>query len=241
MTIQRRPPRRTASSLPPALPLLVGLLCLQACRRDTPPPAATAPPPAAPSSPAAPPAAIPAPPAAAVPWTPERVRELVLGVHLSIEKVVDDLTRKRDRAKILGECYGGESAGALAKTADVLPLLEQQITGPALPCYLASYFGCTIGEWIGRAGIAKVGPGFVPFTRSRVTIVEQTPERVVADVIEADINAVIDGEINRAEISEKIEATLKEKSRYTLTRDPGGTWRISDRQPSFNDWECRPR
>ena len=235
MTTQRRPPRRFRSSLPGALHLLAGLLCLQACRRDAPPPAASAPPPAAPT-PAAPPAAIPA-----APWTPERVRDFVLGVHLSIEKVIDELTRKRDRANIIGECYGGESAGALAKAADILPLLEKQITGPALPCYLASYFGCTIGEWIGRAGIAKVGPGFVPFTRSRVTIVEQTPERVVADVIEADLNSVIDGEINRAEISEKIEASLKEKSRYTLSRDSSGTWRISDRRPSFEDWECRAR
>ncbi len=194
--------------------------------------------------PAPPPPAAPGGSGGATPtasWTPERVRAFVLEVHLSIEKVVDDLTKKRDRSKIIGECFDGEPAGALAKTGEVLPLLEKKITGTALPCYLASYFGCTVGAWIGRAGMAKIGPGFVPFTRSRVTIVEQTPERVVADVIEADINVVIHGEIDRGQISEKTEATLKEKSRYTLTRGAAGVWRISDRQVSFDEWECRPR
>jgi hypothetical protein len=221
-------------TLPRTLPaaILAALVSLSCQRETTAAPTTTAPPAAAPT---------PAPAADKAPWTPERVRAFVLDTHLAIEKVVDDLTKKRDRKNIIGECYDSEPAGALGKAADILPILQKRITGPALPCYLASYFGCTIGPWVGRAGIAKVGPGFVPFSRSRVTIVEQTPDRVIADVIEADINAVIAGEINRDEISEKTEATLKEKSRYTLTRDPAGTWRISDRQVSFDDWECRPR
>ena len=31
------------------------------------------------------------------------------------------------------------------------------------------------------------------------------------------------------------------KSRYTLTRDDKGVWRIADRVPSFKEWECREK
>jgi hypothetical protein len=52
-------------------------------------------------------------------------------------------------------------------------------------------------------------------------------------------NDVIDGELNKEETGEQIEFAIH--PRYTLHRDARGVWRIADRQPTFRDWECRPR
>jgi hypothetical protein len=205
-------------------------------------------------------------------WTPDRVREFVLKAHLDIEKFSGELLLPRvtgkERQETMGTCFGDQPAFALAKTTVVLPRLRQYVTGRALQCYLSTYFGCTIGQWVASAGIALEGaPAMVPFTRSKVTILEQRLDRVVADVVEADRDDVnTHGVLRRPEpelfdpnepnrkyskeelraiqasrdYSEAEIAEYTEKSRYTLSRDAAGVWRISDRRPTWQ-WECRPR
>ncbi len=222
---------------------LVGLLSVVACRKSDPPLPASAPVSAPTQS-----ARIPAPAISVArqehdpPWTPDRVRTFVLGIHLEVHDFLRELFKKREPAVMLGSCFDTEGVRSLAKKADVLAFLEKRVTGPTLPCYVATYFGCTLGEWIGNAGVAlRGGSDFEPFTTSRVTIVEQTPDRVVADILEAQMELVIDGVLDREQLSEQELADMNNITRYVLSRDEAGVWRISDRQVTFELWECRPR
>lgn len=248
----------------PALALL-GLLSLLACRKSDPalpasgpartpfqsarvstpaPRPAPPPPPKQPTDPAAPVLPAAATPSARhdPPWTPDRVRTFVLGIHLATREFLGGLFKKREPSVMLGDCYDSEGVRSLAKKADILAFLEKRITDPALPCYVASYFGCTVGDWIGNAGVAvHGGSDLEPFTESRVTIVEQTPDRVVADILEAPMELVIDGVLDREQLGPGEEANINTISRYILSRDQAGVWRISDRQVTFELWECRPR
>ena len=57
---------------------------------------------------------------------------------------------------------------------------------------------------------------------------------------EAEFNMVMTGgNLDPAQADGKTEFLFK--SRYTLTRDAKGVWRISDRVPSFKEWECREK
>ncbi len=175
-------------------------------------------------------------------WTPDRVRTFVLGIHLETREFLVELHKKRSPEVMLGNCYDSEGVPALAKKSDILVFLEKRITDPALPCYVATYFGCTVGDWIGSAGVAiHGGSDLEPFTRSRVSIVEQTPDRVVADILEAPMELVIDGVLDREQLGPGEEANINTDSRYTLSRNDAGVWRISDRKVTFDAWECRPR
>jgi hypothetical protein len=185
------------------------------------------------------------------PWTPDEVRAFVLSVEHELEQVRKEVLVPGRPRRIAGECYGRQ-APALAKVSAIVPKLERFIGGPALSCYVATYFGCTVGSWIAEAGIVLEGaPDMKPFTRSKVTILEQSRERVVAEVVEAD-NVEVDshGVLRRneddvpeggsREYSDAELATFKQYSRYTLTLGADGIWRISDRKPTWR-WECRPR
>jgi hypothetical protein len=63
--------------------------------------------------------------------------------------------------------------------------------------------------------------------------------------VDLDDNAVTKEDGNhralRSRIWSPISSRSKEKSRYTLSRDAADVWRISDRQVSFSEWECRAR
>jgi hypothetical protein len=182
------------------------------------------------------------------PWTPARVRTFVLRAEAEMEKLQSlQFPEGWDRRAPLdvGTCHENPIAGVIGKSF-ALPRLQAVLSASALGCYTATYLGCTVGAWIGRSIDSEYGPGTKPFTRSKVTIVEQTPNRVVADVVEADSEEVFDGVI--AEWNDRIGklvpytdeelAQYKEVSRYTITLGADGVWRISDRKPPF-EWECR--
>jgi hypothetical protein len=182
-------------------------------------------------------------------WTPERVRTFVLNVEREMEKLealeYPDPPPKAPRPTV-GPCYG-ESVNGLVKTSLTLPRVREMVTGRAFSCYVATYLGCDNGEWIGESESSHYGPARKPFTRSKVTIVEQTPDRVVADIVEASSEEVTHGVIAEwndrlgkyIEYTDAEVAMYKDISRFTISRDAKSVWRISDRRPSF-DWECRP-
>ena len=224
------------------LRLALGMAALVGCRASVSKDVANSPPSERPSTAAAnvaprPKAAEKLVPDANPAWTPDRLRAFVLETTAIADKAAKKAYETFDEKQIAGECWG-DTAPRLVKAADVVPVLAQRLEGRALQCYLASYFGCRIGDWLARAGIDQFGPGAVPFTKSKVTIVEQAPDRVVADFVEAEaVDVKSNGELNREKVGDNI--AFKLKSRYVLTRDARGTWRISDRQPSFPSWECR--
>jgi hypothetical protein len=91
-----------------------------------------------------------------------------------------------------------------------------------------------------------------PFTHSKVTIIEQTAERVVADVTETTypqysscgnycagvpLSGHGDGVVRPFTDAEV--AAVKTSSRFTITLGTDGQWRITDRKPSF-EWACTP-
>jgi hypothetical protein len=175
-------------------------------------------------------------------WTPERVNSFVVEVDQAAQKLAYEVASKIAKdpeRKLLGSCYD-EPAADLGPASAIVPQLEQRLTGAALDCYLATYFGCRVGDRIASAGVAQHGPGGAPFRGAKVTLVEASADQVVADVDEADYNDVLDGgRLNKDETGDMTSFGIH--SRYTLSRDGAGTWRISDRKPSFKEWECRPR
>jgi hypothetical protein len=185
-------------------------------------------------------------------WTPTRVRSFVLEVEREMQ-TLERLQAPHDGrenlvpATVTGTCRGEPITEGI-EVAVAIPRIERFVSGKVLPCYVATYLGCTYGRWIARSFSSFYGPDMKPFTRSKVTIIEQTPDRVVADVVEAAMEAVTNGVIGEwdDEISKYVEPTdeelnvYKDVSRYTITRGSDGVWRISDRKPPFK-WECRPR
>jgi hypothetical protein len=164
-------------------------------------------------------------------WSPERVRGFLLGIQGLIDADIERARKTYKGSDEIGECYG-ESAIRYLKTAEVLPRLQTRLTGRALDCYVASYYGCQIGEWLAVAGVASNGPSHIVYPKSPVKVIQQSADRVVADVTEANYEALAQGSVGRRDQSH---------SRYTLTRDSQGVWRVSDRVPAFEQWECRPK
>lgn len=216
----------------PAFLAAVSLLTAPACtRRESPssPPRQGTAPPGPPPAPNLPHERLP-------PLTPDQIRDMLVTTEAAIIDRVGQFGRTF-RRQVVGTCYGGP-AYHLASVDEVVPWLKSRLTGKALDCYLASYFGCRIGDSIAIAGVALHGPNAVPHTTSAIAIVEQTPDRIVVDVAEAP------GEIVDRGILDTKEArtlTLTDRSRYTLVRSSQDPWRIADRVPSFKDWECRPQ
>jgi hypothetical protein len=211
--------------LRPAATLACLALLAGACEKQSSPALSPAPPQAR--------AASTHPPA----WTPERVREFVVDTEQLVYKLRSKQLEKHGGAQAKGECYG-EAAYPLGQISEIVPALETRLTGHALRCYLASYFGCRMGDSVASAGISLDGPRAVSFNESRTTILEQTADRIVAQMSEAPSDMVLLGKLTK-EADGKTEH--KHSSRYTLTRDAKGVWRISDRIPSFKEWECREK
>ena len=181
-----------------------------------------------------PPAVASAPPA----WTPERVRQFVVDTEELVFKQRNRALEKHQGDQASGECYG-KPAYPMGKASEIVPILESRLTGRALQCYLASFFGCRQGDSIASAGVSLDGPSAVPFYEAPAAILEQTADRIVAEVGEAEFNMVLQGKLDPKQADGKTE--FKHKSRYTLIRDAKDVWRISDRTPSFKAWECRER
>jgi hypothetical protein len=118
-------------------------------------------------------------------------------------------------------------------------VLETRFTGQALRGYLATFLGCRLGDSIASAGLSINPPVALTFQEAKAAIIEQTPDRVVAEVGEAEFNMIKKGKLDPDEADGKAE--FLHKSRYTLTRDANDVWRISDRVPSFKEWECREK
>ncbi|HVZ74865.1 MAG TPA: hypothetical protein VHJ20_20930 [Polyangia bacterium] len=178
-------------------------------------------------------------------WTPDRVRAFVVHVELEMEKLQNaqfpDHWHDHPSA-VPGTCLGGAIVGAVKK-AIALPKMQPLITGNAFACYVATFLGCDNGEWIAESNESLKEPDRKPFKRAKVKIIEQTADKVVADVAEAPSEIVSNGEALVPDsdpgqpISDAEVAKINDYSRYTITRGTDGVWRISDRKPSF-PWVC---
>jgi hypothetical protein len=174
-------------------------------------------------------------------WTSDRVRAFVLRVESEMDKLIDEQVAGRN-PHLDGTCVGYVIDHAIKKSV-ALPRVAGMITGKVLACYVASYLGCDAGAWIASSEGLSLVVKRKPFTLSKVTILEQTPDRVVADVVEADLGVLQKGvRVDRFTLRPLMADEVGElgttgKSRYTITRGKDGTWRISDRKPSF-EWLC---
>jgi hypothetical protein len=177
----------------------------------------------------------------AAPLTADEVRALLIEADDALERYTGELMLRVNNDTPSTLCYGRMLAKKWGRLSEVRAVVSKYATGPALQCYLASYFGCTIDEWVWRSGIAEDGVEFLPYEGSAVAIIEQTPDRVVADVFEASRYSLNSRhQVSREIHPDGILPEVKTKSRYTLTRDATGRWRIFDRKPNF-EWECRVR
>jgi hypothetical protein len=104
-------------------------------------------------------------------------------------KLLGKQLEKHMNAQAAGECYG-DSAFPVGLATEIVPVLETRLTGQALRCYLASYFGCRLGDSIASAGVSRAGIPAASFLEAKTAILEQTPDRIVAEVGEAEFNMV---------------------------------------------------
>jgi len=173
-------------------------------------------------------------------WTPDRVRAFVLRAEGEMQQLM--IEQLKAFKKFHGTCHGMEVYAGINKSI-AMSRIRAVMAGKALSCYVASYLGCSQGDWIIRGGQCTMVRR--PFTRSKVTIVEQTADRVVADVAEATYDDLdkfvagiaLDGDYELRPFTDAEVDAVKDSSRYTITRGSDGVWRISDRKPSFK-WLC---
>ena len=123
-------------------------------------------------------------PSAHEPMNADRLRAVVVEAHIGLRRHRSTISRTVSHDHVMGTCFADQPAAKSVSLTDARWSVDRFVTGPARQCYLASYFGCTIGDWVARAGLARSGPAFGPHYRSNVVIVEQTPNRVIADVSE---------------------------------------------------------
>ena len=139
----------------------------------------------------------------------------------------------------MGECYG-EPAYPMGKASEILPVLESRLTDKALRCYLASYFGCRLGDSIASAGVSLNVPIAAPFQEARATILDQNADRVVAEVGEAEFNMVPGGKLDPTQADGKSERILQIPL-HPCPRRQGRLAGFSYCAPSFKEWECREK
>lgn len=181
--------------------------------------------------------------------TPDRIRDLVLRVQREMDSMEEQEYRTAEKSRPpVARCHGQPVAVFIDKgqvMRRVRPLLEE----PALSCYVTTILGCDLGNVIGvDVPVDGRSPSEEkPFTLSKVTIVEQTADRVIADVEELGFEDVDNGvagdwtdEEPRPYTSKELEKWKLQTSRYTITKGVDGVWRVSDRKPPFA-WECKSR
>ncbi len=180
-------------------------------------------------------------------WTPELIRATVIHIEAAMEELQAleaPPVRHGKPIPIAGTCHG-EPLTSVIERSFAMSRARDLLSGKALSCYVANYLGCPVGPWIGKSASSYYTPEMKAFTRSKVTIVEQTEDRVVADVVEADTEQIYndvlgewdDANSKYVEFPDEVLARYTNVSRYTLTR-AGYVWRISDRKSPFK-WECR--
>jgi hypothetical protein len=158
-------------------------------------------------------------------WTPQRVRTFVVKVEHEMGRL----------ALAVGQSHllRGSAAWESWINKSIAPHMLARLEGEALVSYSDAY----LRSW---------GAEFRPFNRSKVTIIEQTADRVVADVTELYYENDFDGEakccmsdVHQVPFTEAEIAALKDASRYTITRGKDRVWRISDRKPTFRSTDVR--
>lgn len=181
-------------------------------------------------------------------WSSDRVRDLVLRVQREMDLLEAQEYRTTGKTRHPAErCHGQQVSIFIDKTQIIRrlrPLLEE----PALSCYVTTILGCDFGSVVGvDVPVDGRSPSeYKPFTLSNVTIIEQTADRVVADVQELGFEEVDNGVAGTWTDEEPRRFTVKElanagrTSRYTISKGTDGVWRISDRKPPFV-WECKSR
>ena len=169
--------------------------------------------------------------------TADQVRTLVYENHRLLDAEAKRLFPGLGSKNVVGRCHDSDAI-ELAPKGEILPALEARVGGKALPCYIRYYFGCVVGDVVAAvASDAPFGPNLVPYRDSKVTVIEATPTRVVADVQELIADAESGGKpfLDNIGVNEDPFRT----SRYVLERSDDGRWRITDRVPPEEDaWRC---
>jgi len=164
-------------------------------------------------------------------WTADQIRGFVVRTDTQMQEIygAEDWLSPDPSAT----CHGDPIARAIEKPR-VLALMRSFVSAKLTDCYIATFLGCQAGDWVGAGFSSSVGPGQRPFSLSKVVIVEQTADRVVADVTEASSDSVDDAGVLLAESGdpEPDASWVKSSSRYTIARERDGVWRISDRKSS---------
>lgn len=194
-------------------------------------------------------AELPAPGTPTPKMTPERVRDLVLLLEREMDALVDRELRTYPTHLSGARTCHGTPVDNVIKKADATRSVRSLLQEPALSCYLTTYLGCDLGTWLGIdiSPDGRFPVEYKPFSLSKVTIVEQTSDRVTADVQEISFEDVDNGvagnwtdEEPRPYTSKDLEKWKLKTSRYTISKGADGVWRISDRKPPFA-WECKSR
>ena len=179
--------------------------------------------------------------------TPERLLEVVIDAQSEVDMIAMHERDYYDPPK--GTCHGKPIASIIPKS-DVLHWLTPVLAGEALGCYLETFIGCSQGDWFVAWEGAELLSAPEPFTRSKVTIIEQSADRVVADITEAVYpqcsscktfcscaGVRVPGSKEVRPFTDAEVAAVKTFSRYTVSRGADGIWRVTDRKPSF-EWTC---
>jgi hypothetical protein len=181
-------------------------------------------------------------------WSPDRVRDLVLRVQREMDLLEAQEYRTAEKGRHPAAMCHGQQAAIFIDKAQVIRRVRPLLAEPALSCYVTTILGCDLGSVIGvDVPVDGRSPSeYKPFTLSNVTIIEQTTDRVVADVQELGFEEVDNGVAGTWTDEEPRRFTAKElaksgrTSRYTISKGADGVWRISDRKPPFQ-WECKSR
>jgi hypothetical protein len=160
--------------------------------------------------------------------TGDQIRTLVIEANRHIHQYPGKQFSGRGDDEMIGNCPSGSAAWKSANAADLHAFMAKYFMGPAVACYQESYFGCTIGEWIGQPVSSQPFPEFWADEKSEVIVLEKGQDRIVADVSEP-ATLTLEGDTPWRDPTRK--------SRYTFVRDAIRGWRIHDRLPN-HEWSC---
>jgi hypothetical protein len=118
--------------------------------------------------------------AAAAPWTEDTLRTRLVQAQLDILQLHHLKKQPAPAGQlVLGLC-GDFPATAGPSAAEVDRLAGRDLAGAALECLVKEYWGCRLGDRIGFDDMQPDEQELVVHTRSKVQILEQTADHVVA-------------------------------------------------------------